>query len=335
MKKILVAIVLLILSLYGLEAAYGFFIKQNVNIKVSRITKGGMQNDLLFHGPCEPVFTVNPVYIDSALGTRSFNLAVEHTDFADNYLHLYLYFKNNALPKQVYLYVTPESFDVRFNTFHTYFFAPYLEDSVVKSVVSEMDEGFVRTSIFPFARYSYYNSYKTFDFLHGMSYWVRNKSEPFHKKGFVKHPDTEFYKRPNGYIAPEHLLYSANFSISSLNDSSLYYELYEERQSFNWDIRREKYLRKIFELCHANDVELILFESPAYKESLKDQPNRNEFLERTKRIAKSYNSEYLILQDDVICEDKRNFVCPLILSVKGTEPFLKIFSDSIRTRFFE
>lgn len=235
----------------------------------------------------------------------------------------------------MYLYVTPESFDVRFNTFHTYFYAPYLEDSIVKLVVSDMDEDYIRATAFPFASYAYYNSYKTFDFLHGITYWARNRTEPFYKKGFVKHPDTEFYKQPNGYIAPENLLYSANFNVESLSDSSIYYELYEKRQSFNWDSKRERYLRKTFDLCAENNVELILFESPGYKFSLADQPNRNEFLQRTKMIAQAYNSEYLILQDDVISEDKHNFVCPLILSVKGTEPFLKLFSDSIRTRFFE
>ena len=43
-------------------------------------------------------------------------------------------------------------------------------------------------------------------------------------------------------------------------------------------------------------------------------------------------SEYLILNDSSIVFDKTNFVCPLILSVKGTQPFLKQFSDSIKSR---
>jgi hypothetical protein len=31
-----------------------------------------------------------------------------------------------------------------------------------------------------------------------------------------------------------------------------------------------------------------------------------------------------------IGKDKHNFVCPLILSIKGTAPFLQSFSDSIK-----
>ena len=332
MKKIVFSILLVILGLFGLDASFSFLIKENRNIKVSNAMRGEMDYDILFHGPCEPLFTIDASAIDSMIGTKSYNYALRHTDFADNLLHLHLYLKANKKPKQVYLYVTPESFDLRFNTFHTYRFAPYLEDSLVSKVVKDMDPDYYAQTNIPFMRFAFYNSYKIFDAIQGLKHYIKGKDNPYFKDGHISHPDNEFHTKPDGYIAPEHLVYAANLNVAELTDSSLYYELYEERQSFNWDADRAKYLTQLFELCNQHKIELILYESPAYAGGVKDQPNRQLFLMRTDSIAKHHNSEYLIFNDEKITIEKSNFVCPLILSVKGTVQFLKIFSDSIHKR---
>lgn len=333
MKKIIASIIIVGISLFGLDYAYSFLIQENRNIKISNAMKGGGDYDILFHGPCEPLFTIDASYIDSLIGTRSYNFALRHTDFADNYLHLYLYLTKNKAPKQIYLYVTPESFDTRFNAFHTYRFAPYVKDSIVAEVLKEVDPKYYSKTSFPFMRFAYYNSYKTFNAIQGLKHYLSNNKKPYFKDGHIAHPDNIFHQRPDGYIAPEHLVFAADRNVSVLNDSSIYYELYEKRQTFNWDKTREKYLRRIFELCQNRKIELILYESPAYQPSIADQPNRQEFIHRTDSIAKYFNSEYLIFKDPSIVFDKTNFVCPLILSVKGTKPFLHVFSDSIRKRF--
>ncbi len=332
MKKIIIAISIITVGLYCFDVLFSFLIQENRNIKISNAMKGNMEYDILFHGPCEPLFTIDPSKIDSLTGINSYNYALRHTDFADNYLHLHLYLKANKSPKQIYLYVTPESFDLRFNSFHTYRFAPYLKDSVVAEVVKDMDPDYYSKSKFPFMRFAYYNSYKTFNALQGLKHYFKDKSEAYFKNGYVAHPDNIFHTRPDGYIAPKHLIFSGDMNVTELTDSSLYYELYQKRQSFNWDKKRAQYLSKIFELCKHHEIELILYESPAYNASIADQPNRNEFLNKTDSIAKKHNSEYLILNDSSIVFDKTNFVCPLILSVKGTQPFLKQFSDSIKSR---
>lgn len=294
--------------------------------------KGGLDYDILYHGPCEPLFTIDASVIDSLIGTQSYNYALRHTDFADNFLHLHLYLKANKAPKHVYLYVTPESFDLRFNTFHTYRFAPYLEDSIVAKVVDDMDPDYYSKSDIPFMRFAYYNSYKTFDALQGFKHYIGGKDGAYFKDGHIAHPDNIYHTRPDGYIAPEHLVFAADMNVSELTDSSLYYELYEKRQTFKWNNKRAFYLSEIFKLCKKNHIKLTLYESPAYINSISDQPNRQEFLKKTDSIAKAFNSEYLIFNDSSIIGDKSNFVCPLILSVKGTQPFLETFSDSIKVR---
>lgn len=335
MKKILGAIFFLTLILFLLDWSFSFFIQENRNIKVSNAMKGGARYDVLYHGPCEPLFTIDASYLDSITGLKSYNYALRHTDFADNYLHLYLYLQQNKAPKQVYLYVTPESFDARFNTFHTYRFAPYLSDSVVKAVVKDMDPDYYRYTWIPFMRFGYYNSYKLFDAIQGAKHYFSEKSNPYFKDGHIEHPDNEFYTRPDGYIAPEHLVFAADMDVTEITDSTIYYELYEERQTFTWDKKRADYLCKIFELCAAHNINLVLYESPAYEPSVRDQPNRAEFISKTDSIAQEYNSTYLLFNNSRIGTDKSNFVCPLILSVKGTKPFLNEFADSISRSIIE
>jgi len=332
MRKIILVILLIATALFGLDYTYSFLIQENQNIKISHVMKGGKNYDVLFHGPCEPLFTIDASHIDSLIGTQSYNFALRHTDFADNYLHLYLYLKKNKAPKQVYLYVTPESFDRRFNAFHTYRFAPYLGDSVVDSVVHELDPKYYAKSRFPFMRFAFYNSYKTFDALQGLKHYLKGKKNAYFKDGYIAHPDNIYHTQPDGYIAPKHLIYAANMDVTVLNDSAIYYELYAARQRFNWDKSREKYLKKMFELCRTHNIELILYESPVYAPSVIDQPNREQFIDRTKEIAKTYGSEYLTFDIPSISQHKSNFVCPLILSVKGTTPFLSIFAQSIQKR---
>lgn len=332
MKKLFISLIIIIVGLFGLDHLYSFLIQENRNIKISNAMKGDLNFDILYHGPCEPLFTIDASYIDSLIGTNSYNYALRHTDFADNYLHLYLYLKANKAPKQVYLYVTPESFDLRFNTFHTYRFAPYLEDTLVASVVKDMDPDYYAKSVFPFMKFAYYNSYKTFDAIQGFKHYINGKENAYFKDGHIAHPDNIYHTRPDGYIAPEHLVFAADMDISELTDSTLYYELYEKRQTFEWNEKRAFYLGQIFKLCSTHNIKLTLYESPAYHNSISDQPNRSEFLEKTDSIAKAYNSDYLIFRDSTIVFDKTNFVCPLILSVKGTQPFLKEFSDSINNR---
>ena len=195
-----------------------------------------------------------------------------------------------------------------------------------------MDPDYSKISKIPFMQFAYYNNYRIFDAIQGLKHFAQSKSDPYFGDGFIPHPDNIYHTRPDGYIAPEHLVFAANMDVSELTDSTLYYELYEKRQTFKWDSKRAKYLTKIFNLCKLYNIELTLYESPAYSGSIKDQPNRQDFLNKTDSIASSHNSVYLKIDDKSIIYDKTNFVCPLILSIKGTIPFLKIFADTVNQR---
>ena len=83
MKKLFISLIIIVVCLFGLDQLYSFSIQENRNIKVSNALKGKLNYDILYHGPCEPLFTVDASYIDSLIGTKSYNYALRHTYFAD------------------------------------------------------------------------------------------------------------------------------------------------------------------------------------------------------------------------------------------------------------
>ena len=332
MKKFVYALLTVLLILVGLEKAWDFLIKQNKNIKLSYAVQGGLENELLIHGPCEPLFTISPKYLDSLTGIKSYNYALRHTDFADNYLHLYLYLKHNKAPKQIYLYVTPESFDVRFNTFHTFRFAAWLEDSLVNEVVKDMDPDYYQYSWIPFMKYAYYNTYKTFDAIQGFKHWISSDKPPYFEDGHVPHGATEYTNEPDGFIAPKSLTYANGNEVEKQEGGGSYYEIYDSAQTFVWDSKRWKYLERILKLGKEHGVEVVLYESTPYQGSTINQPNRQQFVETTEYQARAYDVDYLVFDTLEIGKLKSNFVCPLILGEEAGKVFMQEFAKVIVKR---
>ena len=280
-------------------------LKSNKNIKVSYVSQGGVDADILFHGPCEVIWTIDPDIVSEVTGKKVYNLSEVHTDFADNYLSLYQYLKNNKKPEKLLLFVTPESMDERFNTFYSHYYAPFAKDSVLASVISEMDTTYSYLLNVPLLRYTYHNRVTLFSAFQGIKHDLTNKKEPYFA---------------NGYVPPKEMVWD--------NHYEELYKLYPNGVEFEWSEMREKYLKKIIELCAQDEIELILYESPILKESTKHQYNRIETLNRIKRLAENHSIEYWIYENDSLCMDKVNFFSALNLNMEAG----KVFSRKIGAR---
>lgn len=316
------------LCLIFTEFLFDFGIKNNVNIKQSFEQKTKIKYDGVIHGPCEPLFSVDPQLIEHLTHLKLLNIAQRHTDFADNFLQLYLYLNQHPETKYVFLYVTPESFDVRYNTFHSYRYAPYLNDTLVKEVVSKQDPKFAQWLFLPMMKYSYYNYYKNAEALQGFKHWVQNDTLPYFKKGYIKHATIQNF---NGYTVPQNLIFHNFVPQTQLENQQIYFDLYKTNEVFRWDVNRENYLIKIINLCKSKAVRLVLFESPVYKMSIKNIQNRNSILNKINKIALEYKVEFWTFEHLKMNKNQQNFVSPLILSRYGTEAFMPVFSDSILT----
>lgn len=300
--RIVVFVVVVWLSLTGLEKLFDLGLRQNRNIKLTYVQNYKINADILVHGPCEPLWMIDPDVLDKQTHLRSYNLALSHSDFADNFLHLYMYLKNNKPPKYLFLYVTPESMDKKYNTFNTYRFAPYLNDSVVYNVVSECDTEYYKWISIPFMKYAYYNREQNFNVLQGYKHKLTDRKLPYF---------------PNGFEPPAKIVWD--------NHLEGLIQLYPKGYNFEWNNLREKYLRKIIELAKHNNIKVFLYESPVLKEAIAYQPNRHQIIGKLKLLANSYGVDYIVFDNMEIANSREFYISILNFNLKGAE----LFTDSL------
>lgn len=300
--KIVLFVLSLWLCLFALEKLYDAGLKHNQNIKSAYIQNTSINAGILIHGPCEPLWMISPAVLDKQTGVKSYNLALSHSDFADNYLHLYLYLQHNKAPAYLFLYVTPESMDANYNTFNTYRFVPYLRDSLVSKVISECDPGFYKWADIPFMKYAYYNHKQNFNVVQGYKHWFTKRALPYF---------------PDGFEPPAKITWD--------NHLEEFIQLYPKGYTFKWNALREKYLRKTIELAQSHKIKVYLYESPVLKEAIVYQPNRPQILNRLKSLAGEYKVEYLLFDQMEMANSRKYFISILNLNLKGGE----LFTDSL------
>jgi hypothetical protein len=301
-KKIFISCLLVLLILFGLEWLYGFGLRHNANLKAAYVQMDTMDVDLLIHGPCEPLWMISPALLDPATGKKSYNLSLSHSDFADNFLHLYFYLKKNPAPKAMFLYVTPESMDPAYNTFNTFRFAAYLGDPVVDSVVKDCDPEYFRYHNLPFMRYAYYNSNLTFEMVQGFKHYFKSRRSAYY---------------PDGFEPPVQRVWD--------NHLEEFIRLYPKGYNFRWDPLREKYLEKNIQLAQQHGIEVYLYESPVLQEAVASTPNRQEMVDRIAEVAEKYGIKYVQFRDIKIEGSRNYYMSPLNTNKLGSA----IFTDSL------
>lgn len=295
-------LVILLGSLFLLEKAFNFGFRHNLNLKSTYVAGNKINAQLLVLGPCEPLWMVSPRVLTQHTGLSCYNLASSHSDYADNYLHLRLYLQHNEAPRYLLLYVTPESLDPRYNTFHSYRFAPFFADDQVKSTVLACDRSYALWQHVPFMRYGYYAHQTCFLAFQGWKHYLTGKQLPYYADGF----------EPPAKVAWD-------------NHHENLKKLYPKGYSFAWDSARENYLHAILNECADKKVQVLLYESPILKEIADYQVNRDLFLERIQAIGNMHGCPYLVFDALPWARDRRYFISPMVTTLQGSY----LFSDTL------
>ncbi len=308
LKKTLILILIVVVAGFAVDRFFHFGLLHNLNLKATYVTEGKIATNVLVDGPCEPLFTIDPAYLQPKIGKTVYNLSLNHSDFADNFLHIHLYLKNNSAPQYLFLYATPESFDTRFNTFHPYRFAAYLEDSIVASTIADNDSVYAAWMKLPLLRYTYFGSQLTFPAFQGWKHWMENKETPYFVNGHQPHPSARSLENPL------HFEVQLDEYGNKPEDAS--------NKSFVWDKKREKYFRKILQIAQSKRIKVVVYESPGYSGILKTQANRKEVLQKIKNTAEEYQVPYWVFDSLPTGDKKINFICPLIMNSSASKEFM-------------
>lgn len=268
--KIGASILLSIAILLILQSFVKVGLEHNNNFKIAYIAKHKINADVLAHGSCESEAMLDPSIIEKYIGGKVYNLALNHSDFADNYLLLNEYLKYQKKPNLVLLFAMPEAFDKNItNTFNTYRFTHVLNDTEVENTVKENDPSYANITWLPFLRYSYYSNYTFFKALNGWRNWIAGDTT------------TQW---PTGFRVPNFPWHQASHTMGNENRRPL---------RFQWSEIRAKYFVKTLQLLKKNNIKVLAYHSPIYHEAIPLQINRDEMLQKIDSVCKKFDVPYL------------------------------------------
>lgn len=305
-SKYIVLILLLLTSFLVLDWFIEFGLRRNNNIKASYAQRGEINAEILLHGPCEVIWTINPDIVTEVSGKSSYNLSHVHSDFANNYLSLVHYLKENKAPEKLVLFITPESFDDRYNIFHPYLFSLY-QDSLTNTVLRENSPKYALIHKLPVIRFTYFNRILLFPAIQGWKHEITDKTDPY----FM-----------NGYEAPKKMKWD--------NHYEELIKLYPGGVTFKWSSKREKDFLKIAELCKKEGIELITYESPMLNSSKPGQYNRQEMMARIDSLTEVHSIPFWDYDDHPLCEDQDNFFSALNLNIEQGNEFTRELAQRLK-----
>lgn len=293
MKKILIKLSIvtfaLIMTMILLEYLYDFSLQNNYYLKYSSIQKRKINAENLFIGSCVPNTSISPELLEN----NTYNLGVYHSNYIENYLALYLYLKNNKSPKRIFVYTSPECFDERFNHLNSFRMLPHLNDKTVNNTIKKYDYQTYQRSKIPFLKYSFENLNITYDMITGLKHYIKKDKQILYSNGFIE---------------------LKNFTLK---------RSYPKNYKFKWYKKNEIYLNKIIQLSKSKKTEVILYESPVFELFATEQPNRNEFILKIKKLALKNRIKFIQFGNQYFNKNKVNFINTVNLSKKGVLEFNK------------
>jgi hypothetical protein len=302
-KKLIVGILTLFLVLIGLEKAYDYFLRNNVNLKSSYVASHRIGADALFLGPCEPLWMMDPALFKTYTGFNAYNLSTVHANFAENEVMLRLYLEQNPSPKFLFLYVTTESVDGSFNLFNTYAFPQLLHKNWVRERVQEEDPDYSRWTVIPFMKYAYYGNFISFSVIQGMKHVFSDRTTPYFKDGFVP---------PHGIVWD-----------GRMED---FKSRYPAGKLFNWNTKEIESLKRIVDEAKQHGIQLIFYESPMLNEIKPFVLNRADIKQKITKFAGENGIPYWVFDTMKISDSRSCFFSILNTNEKGSAEFNKTFA---------
>jgi hypothetical protein len=199
----------------------------------SRLAIRDANYDILFLGSSRCIHNIDPAIIDSSLKVKSFNFAFDASGLPEMYASLKVYLQFNAKPKLVCCQVD--------------FWHPHENADILarQSFIKYHNKGIIDDYFNSFPDEKYLNIPLYVYVIHRDLGWREWLKSCFRNKEAL-----EEVKLKKGYEA----LYTTNFI--------------QKPDKYNCDtlqFKKNPYLLKIIDLCNKNDIKLLLFTSPIYR----------------------------------------------------------------------
>ena len=295
------ALAVLIALVFGLDGMYTFFLKQNKNLKSSYVASSKIDADVLILGDCVPMYMQPP---DKLIGLRSFNLATNHSSFAEHLAHFHLYLKNNKPPQYLFIYVNSKTMDGKFNTYNSYLFAQWRGDPAIDSITKAEDPAYYRVSAIPFMRYAFYNRYMHFNMVQGAKHYFTDREKPYYESGYARLRSEEWDNYFERFI-----------------------KTFPDGRRFEWSEKEEYYLKKLVQLAKTHGAKVIFFEPPILAEVRPYFLNEDQIRERLIQFSATNDAKYWRFDTMDISRSRKYFFTIFNTNREGSAIFVKRLSE--------
>jgi len=264
--------------------------------------------DFLFLGSSRMANTVAGHQLDSALHTKSLNIATAGSSYGESYALFYAFLKNGNTTKTLVL--TLDLFKSRHRdydaekittlVFKKFDLFPLYAEDTVREVYREYSKevNLLLWDCIPFSRYAEYNSY-------------------FRFKDLLAYSKGEMFAPAFDTISGEQLVPHNKFKG----------DLKATPGGIQLGPRGDKYLLEILKLANQHHINIILVTAPYYKAQAFDRDFHNRYVTFLK---KKFKAEYLDFSVRKDWSDKQNFSDAIHTNARGSRIFTKELSDSLK-----
>jgi hypothetical protein len=288
----------------GLRNSNGFVFEN-----LTRIHKGDINSNLIINGSSKALVQVSPQIIDSLLNFNSYNFGMNGANFELQSLVYQLYRSYNSKPNYIIQIVGNETLELNENLHEYKRWTPYLNDSLVRKVIINLNGFSFIDYYLPSIRYSGFS----IEIINGISnYFNINLSSDKSNK----------YK---GYIG-----YDKKWD----NSFEIFKEEYPEGRLVQIDTSMAVLFNNYIESCLKDSIKVILVYPPIYHESHNYIKNRDDLISLLGSIADRHQIPFIDFSEDELSYSKQYFYNSQHLNKKGSELFTKkLINELLKNNF--
>lgn len=273
----------------------GLRLEKQSNLGVwNSIYESKINSDIIINGSSRAVYHIDPLIVTKLLNKSSYNLGMDGQMFEIQYCRFKIFLEHNPPPKIVIQSVDCHTLCKTKGIYDYQQFLPFLQDSIMKNTLIEL-EGLSKNDFeIPMARYA--GEFKLMS--HALKLLIGqgdNSSD-----------------RYNGFEA-QNKIWNSDLAAAK--------RLYPKKLEYILDKRVVKLFEKYIQYCKSNNIELILVYTPEYLEGQKFIKNRRDIITLYEKIAAKYQIPFLNYSASKVSQNRNLFYNALHLNKYGAQLF--------------
>ena len=266
----------------------------------NQIGEGKTNVDLAVFGSSRAFIQINPNILEKNLNLTTHNFGLNGSKFKMQWYRFNLYINHNPKPKMVVWNLDTFSFSHIDEVFQSNQYTPFmLFNFKLYEALKEYNDTKLIDFVMPLYRYK------------DQTYWndeiKKSKKEKLHKDGLFRDDGFKSYDRK----------WDVNWAKMKKKNS-------------NFDFEDFKLFEELIKKCKAENIQLVFTIAPEFYKGQDYMLNRDEVINRYKKILNQYNLPLLDYSEDNISHQQKYFYNTTHMNNKGADEFSKELAEDLK-----